>query len=124
MFVIRWVLGRIILLLDWVFQPKRLHREPEAQAKVDQATARLSLYQYRACPFCVKVRRAMKRRALNIVTCDAKGSSIHAEHLVKGGGQLKVPCLRIQEGEKDTWLYESNEIIRYLEERFSDAGTA
>ena len=32
-----------------------------------------------------------------------------------GGGDLKVPCLRIGEGERGfQWMYESGDIIRYL----------
>ena len=35
------------------------------------------------------------------------------------GGDLKVPCLRIPEGERGVhWMYESKEIIGYLEGRF------
>ncbi|QWL04018.1 glutaredoxin, partial [Shewanella indica] len=72
MFVIRWILGRIILLLNFVFSPKSVKRQPEQQADIDEQCRNLSLYQYPACPFCVKVRRAMKRQSLNIATLDAK----------------------------------------------------
>lgn len=119
MVVVRWVLGRLILLFDWLFQPKGVKREPELQSKIDSETQSLSLYQYKACPFCVKVRRAMKRQSLNIETRDAKGSSEHAQELEQKGGKLKVPCLRIQKDNEDVWLYESNDIIKYLEGQFS-----
>ncbi len=119
MVVIRWVLGRLILLFDWLFQPKGIKRDPEMQAKIDLDAQSLSLYQYKACPFCVKVRRSMKRQSLNIETRDAKGSNEHAKELTELGGRLKVPCLRIQKEGEDTWLYESNEIIRYLETHYA-----
>ncbi len=29
-----------------------------------------------------------------------------------------MPCLRIEEGDKTVWMYESNVIINYLDKRF------
>ena len=63
----------------------------------------------------MKVRREMKRLSLNIELRDAQHDSQHREQLLQGGGQVKVPCLRIpQEGGNDTWLYESDNVIQYL----------
>lgn len=122
MVVIRWILGRLILLLNSVFSPGGIKRPPEQQAAIDAATAQLSLYQYLACPFCVKVRRSMKRHSLNIETRDAKRHEQFREELVQGGGKLKVPCLRIEEkGGSVRWMYESSDIISYLEQSFAPA---
>jgi len=119
MTVIRFILGKLILLLNWVFTPKGTKREPELQARIDQQTASLKLYQYAACPFCVKVRRAMKRQSLSIETRDVKRSDTARKELLAGGGDLKVPCLRIEDGQGDVaWMYESKAIIGYLEGRF------
>ncbi|MGB0467899.1 MAG: glutaredoxin family protein [Pontibacterium sp.] len=113
---IRWFLGRIILLLNFVFSPRSVKRAADEQAKIDQRTAKLALYQFEACPFCVKVRRAMKRNALTIQLRDAKNNDTDREALLAGGGRVKVPCLRIEEPDGAvTWLYESSEIISYLE---------
>jgi len=122
MVVVRAILGALILLLNWVFTPKSIKREANEQAAIDNQTSKLALYQYAACPFCVKVRRAMKRSALNIETRDAKRSEKFKEELLQGGGQLKVPCLRIEEDNGEiTWMYESGDIISYLEQRFNPA---
>jgi glutaredoxin len=119
MMLIRWVLGRIILLVDFLFSPKGLKRDAQLQTDYDRETAKLSLYQYAACPFCVKVRWAMKRNALKVATKDAKRNPQFAKELVEGGGSLKVPCLRIEENDGAvTWMYESSDIIEYLEQRF------
>jgi glutaredoxin len=118
MFVIRWILGRIILLLNFVFTPKKLKREIQEQAKIDTQTKNMQLYQYKACPFCVKVRRAMRRQGLNINTIDAKQAQ-HKEVLAKQGGKIQVPCLRIEENNQVTWLYESSAIIEHLHKRFA-----
>ncbi|OUR90079.1 glutaredoxin [Gammaproteobacteria bacterium 42_54_T18] len=119
MTVIRWVLGRIILLVDFLYRPKGIKRDVQEQAALDAETAKLSLYQYAACPFCVKVRWSMKRQSLNIETRDAKRNAQFADELVAGGGALKVPCLRIEEDNGSvTWMYESSDILTYLDQRF------
>ncbi len=74
MAIIRLILGKLILFFNWAFPPRGIKRVPELQAQIDLQTANLKLYQYRACPFCVKVRRAMKRQSLTIETRDAKRS--------------------------------------------------
>ena len=115
---VRWFLGRIILLIDFIFSPKRQQRDEQSQAMVDQQAQALALYQFNACPFCVKVRRAMKRQNLNIELRDAKNDAVFREELQKEGGKIKVPCLRIADGGGVTWMYESNDIIDYLSKRF------
>ena len=118
MFIIRWILGRIILLLNFIFSPKKMKRESEAQAAIDAQTKSLQLYQYQACPFCVKVRRDIRRNGLNIDIVDAKNE--HNKHqLASLGGKVQVPCLRIEEGDKVTWMYESSAISNYLNKRFA-----
>jgi glutaredoxin len=113
--LIRIILGKVILTLDRLFSPTPRLRSPADQAEVDQATASLILYQYEACPFCVKVRRAIRGLGLKIELRDAKQKAV-AEELVAGGGELQVPCLRIpQAGAAPRWLYESDAIIVYLE---------
>ncbi len=119
MAVIRWVLGRLILLVNALFSPRGVKRSAEQQEWIDQQTVALALYQYEACPFCVKVRRAFKRHSLKIETRDAKRNAEYRQELETKGGTLKVPCLQITETDGQVrWLYESSEIIRYLEQRF------
>ena len=125
MVVVRAILGALILFFNWVFTPKSIKREATEQAVIDAQTSKLALYQYAACPFCVKVRRAMKRSALNIETRDAKRSEQFKAELLDGGGQLKVPCLRIEDENGDVrWMYESGDIISYLEQLFNPAEAA
>ncbi|MDO8644755.1 MAG: glutathione S-transferase N-terminal domain-containing protein [bacterium] len=116
--IIRWFLSKIFLTIEKLFSPKGVQRSPEAQAKVNREVSKLSLYQFAGCPFCVKVRFAMKRLSLPIQTRDAKVSP-YREELLREGGQSMVPCLRIEkEGGSVQWMYESSDIIRHLEERF------
>jgi glutaredoxin len=114
--LIRWVLGKILLGLNAIFTPSPKVRSEIEQAKVDQETAKLELYQFVACPFCIKVRRAVHRLGLKIELKDAQTDEKARKELSEEGGQIQVPCLRI---EKKQWLYESDDIIKYLESRFS-----
>lgn len=123
--IIRWILGRFILFFDWIFTPRSIKRNTELQAKIDQKIANLALYQYPACPFCVKVRRSMKRNNLKIKTVNAKTCENSKKELETGGGKLKVPCLRIENSKGEVnWMYESSDIINYLENEVSIVQTA
>jgi len=112
---IRRIIGPIMLLIDKLTTPKGVSRPAEIQQQLDQATQQLALYQFKTCPFCMKVRREIKRLSLNIELRDAQHDIHHREQLQQGGGQVKVPCLRINQNEGDeTWLYESDNVIQYL----------
>jgi glutaredoxin len=117
---IRWFLGTIIVFFDRAFAPKAIQRSLDAQAKADELVRNMVLYQFETCPFCVKVRRALKRMNLKVELRDAKRNPVFAKDLVVGGGERQVPCLRISEpGTPVQWLYESDEIIKYLTERLA-----
>lgn len=118
---IRWVLGRLILFGDWLTRPKPPQRTPEAQAALDAQTANLALYQFRLCPFCIRVRRTIHRIGLNIALRDALNTPQYRAELIEQGGRYKVPCLRIEEDGKTRWLYESSDIVAWLEKWFGKA---
>jgi glutathione S-transferase len=87
---------------------------------VDVQCRDIVLYQYRTCPFCMKVRREIRRLSLNIGTLDAQQPGANRDELVRGGGQAKVPCLKItDQAGNSRWLYESGAIIEYLRGRFA-----
>ena len=111
-------LGRLIILIDWIFSPSRLKRTNDVQVDVNQQTAALKLYQFYACPFCIKTRRAMKRLNLAIETRNAQAGEFR-EELQLMGGKIKVPCLKIEGEDGVSWVYESDAIINYLEKRFA-----
>lgn len=112
---IRWILGKIILIVDSIFAPTPEARSPEAQAKLDQATAGLLLYQFETCPFCVKVRRHIKKLGMKIALRDAHPGTQGGTELLKGGGEMQVPCLLITDKNGGRrWMYESSTIMEYL----------
>ena len=117
---LRVALAPVILLLNQLTTPRGITRDPEQQQQIDAATRQLALYQFRSCPFCIKVRRAARRLSLNIEQRDALHDSTHRTALLEGGGEVKVPCLRITENDGQVrWLYESDDIITYLQARFA-----
>lgn len=117
---IRLIVGPIILFVDKITTPKGIQRPAEEQQKIDQEATKLVLYQFKTCPFCIKVKRNNKRLSLKIETRDAQHNPVHREELLKGGGQVKVPCLKIVDEEgNDSWMYESDEIMQYIQERFA-----
>jgi glutaredoxin len=116
---VRAILGPIMLAADWLTTPRGIQRDPATQQRIDAQTRDLTLYQFRTCPFCMKTRRAIKRLSLNIETRDAQKDAASRQQLLEGGGTIKVPCLRIAGANGCVqWLYQSGEIIKYLQERF------
>ncbi|MGH8432928.1 MAG: glutaredoxin family protein [Pseudomonas sp.] len=112
-------LGQLIVFIDFITRPRKMRRPAEVQAQVNQASAGLALYQFHACPFCVRTRRTMHRLNLPIALRDAKNNPQDRQTLLAEGGALKVPCLRIEENGQTTWMYESKVIMQYLQDRFA-----
>ncbi len=117
---LRLIIGPIILFIDKITTPKGIKRPEEEQQKVDREVTNLTLYQFKTCPFCIKVKRNNKRLSLNIETRDAQHNPTYREELLQGGGQIKVPCLKIIDDKgNDSWMYESDDILQYLQDRFA-----
>jgi glutaredoxin len=115
---VREGLGRLIILIDFIFSPKKQQRTESDQEKINEEVKSIKLYQFYACPFCIKTRRVIKRLNLPIETRNAQSGQYRAE-LLAGGGEVKVPCLKIESDDGVQWMYESTDIIQYLEKRFS-----
>ncbi|MEP3561963.1 MAG: glutaredoxin [Marinobacter sp.] len=117
--LLRLILTPFMLLSEKLSTPKAIERLPERQAEVDKATESLALYEFRACPFCIKVRKEMARLGLEIERRDAQRDPEHREALLKGGGAIKVPCLLIRdERGEERWMYESGDINAWLGREF------
>ena len=112
---IRWFLGKLILLINEMTLPKPIQKNEADQDKVDKKTQLFTLYQFEACPFCVKVRRFIRKNSFKIELKDAKNNKAYKLELVNNGGKYKVPCLKIEKiNAKTMWLYESDAIIQFL----------
>lgn len=109
--------GLVVVGLDRLTRPKPIHRTPEEQTKAQRAMEGLSLYQLNACPFCIKTRRALHRLNLEVEIKDIGKNKQFRKQLQAEGGRVQVPCLLIEKQDKTEWLYESEDIVSYLEQR-------
>ena len=67
-------------------------------------------------------RQEMRRLSLDIAKVDAQHAGPARTELLQGGGQTKVPCLKITDAAGSSrWLYDSEKIIAYLRSRFAPA---
>ncbi len=119
---VRVVLGPVMLLKETITRPKGLSRPQAAQENADQQCQSLVLYQYKTCPFCIKVRQEISRLSLKIHRIDAQHEGRDRLELQQGGGHAKVPCLKITDHAGNSqWLYDSTKIIAYLRGQFVSA---
>jgi len=117
---VRWMLGQIIIFVDWLTRPKPVERSAEAQKEIDKQTKDMVLYHFQMCPFCVKTRRQIRHLALNIENRDARNDPQWNQELIEEGGKYQVPCLKITADDGNVqWMYESTAINQYLDEKFS-----
>lgn len=97
-----------------------IKRSNEAQAEVDAQTAKIQLYHFNSCPYCARVRSTIEALALNIEYRDTRKDPKNSDDLLAGGGKRTVPALRIeQEDGSVQWMYESKDIMQYLNKRFA-----
>ena len=119
---VRAVLGPVLLLKEKLTPPTGIVRSQADQEEVNRQCQALALYQYKTCPFCMKVRREMGRLSLNIQRVDAQPPGADRDALTREGGQTKVPCLKITDAAGNSqWLYDSEKILGYLRKRFATA---
>ncbi len=112
-------IGLIVVGLDQLTRPKPIQRTADEQSKAQDAMKGLSLFQLNACPFCIKTRRALHRLNLDLDIKDIGRNKEFRQQLEAGGGRVQVPCLLIENEDQKEWLYESDDIIRFLEQRIA-----
>ncbi|RVU55111.1 glutaredoxin family protein [Anaerosphaera multitolerans] len=75
----------------------------------------LKLFTGNFCPYCIKVERFIKKNNIEDVEIVNINKDLEAQnYLIEKGGKRQIPCLFID----DEALYESNDIINYLQEKF------
>ena len=100
--------------------PQYVKRPPEQQRQVNQESAHLALYFYESCDTCIRIIRLIERLCLRVELRNIRNVPAFRDHLLHGTGRQDVPCLIVQEqGEEPRWISEADEIIAYLEKRFT-----
>ena len=117
---LRLLLRPFMLLWAKFATPRGIVRQGTAQQDIDSECAKLALYHFNTCPFCIKVRHEMARLSLPIQLREAQHDAKHRGELLQGGGKVQAPCLQIEDERGNIqWMYESNDIIQYLQRRFA-----
>jgi glutaredoxin len=117
---LRLMLMPFMLLWAKLAMPNGMKRTVDVQHKIDAECNALALYHFKTCPFCIKVRHEMGRLSLPIALLEAQHDGKNRADLLQGGGKVQTPCLRITDAQGQVqWMYESNDIIKYLQQRFT-----
>jgi len=74
-----------------------------------------SLYYYDSCPFCARVLRALDQVNVEVELRNIMSDSNHRSDQQKATGRNTVPCLRIDNGTDSEWMFESMDIMRFLQ---------
>ena len=81
--------------------------------------SQVTLYHFASCPYCIRVRSATQALGLDIAVKNTQEDGFARQELLDGGGKAQVPCLRVKSDDgKVSWMYESEDIIRWLEVEF------
>jgi len=85
----------------------------------DGTTVQLALYKYESCPYCRRVLAALDQLTVNIEYRDVQADPKWRQDLQRRTRRTTVPCLLID----DTPMFESADIVRWLQERFPATAT-
>jgi glutaredoxin len=113
--------GIFFMFADNWFKVKPVVRNNEEQCSLDRESRRIQLYFCKTCPMSIRIKRRCEQLGLRVVEKDVKRVNAYRNELIHGGGEVRVPCLRIEglNGQETRWLYEGNNILQYLNRRFS-----
>jgi glutaredoxin 2 len=83
--------------------------------KKPENTTQYSLYYYDSCPFCARVLRSLNQVKVDVELRNVMSDSNHRSALQQATGRTTVPCLRIDNGTDSEWMFESMDIMRFLQ---------
>ncbi len=76
----------------------------------------IELFQAEKCPYCEKVRKKLNELGVSFVAHCPWNDEEQKERQMRLGGDNMVPFL--YDEEEDVAMYESDDIVEYLEERY------
>jgi glutaredoxin 2 len=83
--------------------------------KKPENTTQYSLYYYDSCPFCARVLLSLNQVKVDVELRNVMSDSNHRSALQQATGRTTVPCLRIDNGTDSEWMFESMDIMRFLQ---------
>ncbi len=81
----------------------------------------LELYQLDGCPYCQKVQKRMSELGVSYITHHPRENEEEMDELMELGGKDQVPFLVVRDdsGAIIASMYESDDIIDWLDEQFA-----
>ena len=73
-----------------------------------------ALYYYDSCPFCQFVLRNLPQVTAEVEKRNILQNPAFRQQLAEATGKTQVPCLLIDSQDKQEWMFESADIVRYL----------
>lgn len=118
--IMSW-LQNILASCSALLAPK-VERTAAQQQKAERLANSLTLYTLNSCPYSAKVTRHLNQLNIDVTVKNLKRCHIYQKELLAGGGRAQVPCLRIESSQGCKWMYESDDILRYLDKKFLPKG--
>ena len=117
----RRVKGICLMWLDRWVKVKPVKRSNEEQCSLDRESRRIQLYFCKTCSNSIRIKRHCQQLGLRVVEKDVRRVNAYRNELIHGGGEVRVPCLRIEgsKGKETRWVYEGDKILEYLDRRFA-----
>ena len=111
-----WVHMQVGRVVDFFVRPY-LKRIAQKSNRPRRVLSDLNLYSMKISPYVFRVRKYIATQNIEIELKDILESQVHFEELIRHGKVDQVPCLKIGASE---YLYESKDIVRYLEKSFAN----
>jgi hypothetical protein len=117
--IFRKAVDTFLNILDSLHSPQPIVRSEEESRKLAKATSGIALYDYKGCFASRRARQEIRRLNIDIERRDIGKCSIHQDNLLAEYGELKAPCLRIEEKGEVQWIDKPEKILFYLHDRFA-----
>lgn len=114
----RQLKGKALDLVDRLVPVRTQQRSAEQRNLLERESRRMHLYYTRCCPSSISIRRHCERIGLRVVEKDVLRVNAYRHELLNGGGEPRVPCLRIDDEQGGRWLYSPEAIRDFLDKRF------
>lgn len=77
---------------------------------------KFALYGYDSCPYCRRVAQVIPSLNVKVEIRNVMNEPKYRQELQAATGRTQVPCLKITDEQgKETWMHESADIIRFLQ---------